>query len=150
MIISLTYANWPAAALPPDVQADRIAVEKGKRQMRLFREGRLLKVYDVSLGGEPVGHKVQEGDRRTPEGIYQIDFWRCISLIQLLRTFRTQRKGVSPGGAIMIHGIRNGFGWLGRLHLLFDWTAGCVAVTNPEIEELWRVVPVGTEVEIIS
>jgi hypothetical protein len=68
MIISLTYANWPAAALPPDVQADRIVVEKGKRQMRLFREGRLLKVYDVSLGGEPVGHKVQEGDQRTPEG----------------------------------------------------------------------------------
>ncbi|MDC4203302.1 MAG: L,D-transpeptidase family protein [Candidatus Manganitrophus sp.] len=96
MIISLTYANWPAAALPPDVQADRIAVEKGKRQMRLFREGRLLKVYDVSLGGEPVGHKVQEGDRRTPEGIYQIDFWRCISLIQLLRTFRTQKKKGSP------------------------------------------------------
>ncbi|NKE73000.1 L,D-transpeptidase [Nitrospiraceae bacterium HYJII51-Mn-bac16s-1-B09] len=55
-----------------------------------------------------------------------------------------------PGGVIMIHGVRNGFGWLGRLHLLFDWTAGCVAVTNPEIEELWRVVPVGTEVEITS
>ncbi|MCG3117086.1 MAG: L,D-transpeptidase family protein [Candidatus Manganitrophus sp. SA1] len=125
--------------------------------MRLFREGRLLKVYDVSLGGEPVGHKVQEGDQRTPEGIYQIDFKKSDSAFHLALHIsypgpqdirNANQKGVSPGGAIMIHGIRNGFGWLGRLHLLFDWTASCVAVTSPEIEELWRVAPVGTEVEI--
>lgn len=127
--------------------------------MRLFREGRLLKVYDVSLGGEPVGHKVQEGDQRTPEGIYQIDLKKSDSAFHLALHIsypgpqdiqNANQKGVSPGGAIMIHGVRNGFGWLGRLHLLFDWTAGCVAVMNPEIEELWRVVPVGTEVEITS
>ena len=111
----------------------------------------------MSLGREPVGPKKAEGDRRTPEGVYTIDtriersaFHRAlhISYPNVADRAAAQSAGVSPGGAIMIHGIRNGLGWLGRAHRLIDWTSGCVAVTNPEIEELWRAVRDGTPVEI--
>jgi murein L,D-transpeptidase YafK len=144
-------------SLPPRTVADRIVVEKAARTLSLYRGGRLLKTYKIALGPNPTGHKQQEGDGRTPEGTYTIDsrkrnsaFHRAlhISYPNAEDRRRARRRGVSPGGDIMIHGLPNGLGAIGKKHVLRDWTEGCIAVTNEEIEEIWRVVPNGTPIEI--
>jgi murein L,D-transpeptidase YafK len=123
----------------------------------LYRGEVLLKSYCVSLGSQPRGAKEVEGDGRTPEGSYFISnrnphsgFHRAlqISYPSASDTARARAIGKEPGGEIMIHGLRNGLGWLGRWHRLWDWTAGCVALTNAEMDELWRAVPTGTPVQI--
>lgn len=146
-----------ADPLPAGTTADRIVVEKGLRQLTLFRDGQQLKTYRIALGfGEP-GAKTREGDGRTPEGLYRINGRNPQSAYHLsLRISYPEprdvaaaaRRGEPPGGDIMIHGLPNGLGPAGRLHLKRDWTAGCIAVTNDEIEELWRVVADGTWIEI--
>ena len=146
----------PALA-PADQQATRIVVEKSARKLTLLRPDRALRTYDVSLGSAPLGHKQQEGDGRTPEGLYAIDFKNARSRFHLsLRVSYpgpqdqadAQRRGVPPGGDIMIHGLPRGLGWLRDIHLLRDWTDGCIAVTKREIEEIWSLVAAGTVVEI--
>ncbi|SFJ44001.1 L,D-transpeptidase catalytic domain [Bosea sp. OK403] len=138
-------------------QATRVVIEKGRRRLTLERDGQVLARYAVALGSDPVGQKQKEGDGRTPEGVYAVDFKHPRSRYHLaLRiSYPDQqaretalRAGVSPGGDIMIHGIRNGLGWLGWLHRNRDWTDGCIAVTNAEIREIWSRVPDGTRVEI--
>jgi len=101
--------------------------------------------------------KQQQGDNRTPEGHYIIDgknehsqFHKSlhISYPSPQDVAHAKSQGLSPGGAVMIHGLRNDLKWLGRLHLLIDWTQGCIAVTNNELDEIWRVVPMSTPIEI--
>ncbi len=153
----LKLNRTPPVLAPETERADRILIEKAARRATLFREGKPLKTYAMSLGGNPLGHKQQEGDRRTPEGGYTIDFKNPRSRFHLaLRVSYPDardresavRRGVLPGGDIMIHGLPNGLGWLGGLHLLQNWTDGCAAVTNRQIEEIWALVDVGTRVEI--
>ena len=153
----LGVANVPSQSLPADVAADRVVVEKAARRLTLLRHGVVLKRYRVALGRQPVGDKGSQGDNRTPEGVFVIDgrksdsaFHRAlhVSYPDPAHVARARQAGMDPGGDIMIHGIRNGLGWLGSLHRLADWTAGCVALTNSEIEEVWRAVPDGTPVEI--
>lgn len=151
------YAHLPRMPLPPGTRADLIEVRKGERRLTLWRDGAVLRTYDIALGREPVGAKAREGDLRTPEGDYRIN-WRNpnsgyhlslhISYPDAADRARAAAGGFSPGGAIMIHGLRNGLGWIGRLHRLRDWTAGCIALTNAELDELWRVVPDGTRIRI--
>jgi murein L,D-transpeptidase YafK len=137
--------------------ADYVVVEKSSRRLTLYANGLPLKSYGISLGRTPDGPKAQEGDNRTPEGTYSIDgrksdstYHRALHVSYPNARDRDRAKtlGVAPGGDIMIHGIRNGFGWVGSLHRVVDWTRGCIAVTDAEIEEIWRVVPNGTSVEI--
>jgi murein L,D-transpeptidase YafK len=122
-----------------------------------MRNGNILKTYKVALGGEPIGPKVQQGDHRTPEGTYILDrrnpnskFYRSIHLSypDASDRARASKRGASPGGDIFIHGLPNGFGFVGEAHRLKDWTDGCIAVTNSEMDELWRAVPDGTPIEI--
>ena len=143
--------------LPADPQADLIVVEKSQRLLHLFAHGVLLKTYRVALGGNPVGAKRRRGDLKTPEGDYIIDarypqsqFHRGlhISYPNALDRARARQEGLDPGDAILIHGLPNGQGALGAAHLAKDWTAGCIAVTNSEIEEIWSLVPDGTRVMI--
>jgi murein L,D-transpeptidase YafK len=143
--------------LPPNITADRVVVEKAARRLTLLRGDVPLKVYRVALGRAPVGPKKQEGDQRTPEGLYSIDFHKEDSDFHraLHVSYPGQRdidqaaaRGVPAGCDIMIHGIRNGLGWIGALHRRTDWTAGCIAVTDFEIEEIWRTVLDGTPIEI--
>jgi len=143
--------------LPDGATADHVIIEKSKRELTLLSEGKTLKSYHVALGRNPTGAKTQEGDNRTPEGVYLIDsrksdsgYHRALHLSypNAADLERARGLGVEPGGDIMIHGIRNGFGWVGRLHRLIDWTRGCIAVTDGEIQEMWRAVPNGAVVEI--
>src|SRR5258705_5478323 len=148
---------WPHDALPADARADLVVVEKSERTLTLMHDGKVLKTYRVALGRNPQGHKVREGDKRTPEGRYVIDGRNQRSGFHLALNIsypnaadrkHAASQNVSPGGEIMVHGIKNGLGWLGPLHRLIDWTNGCVAVTNDEIREIWRAVPNGTAIEI--
>jgi len=147
-----------ARARPADrEQADRIVVVKSARTMTLLKGDKILKTYKVALGTVPVGAKRVEGDHKTPEGIYSIDAKNPKSQFHLALHIsypsaadreRARKLGTRPGGAIMIHGLTRSFAYLGALHRQTDWTDGCIAVTNAEIEEVWSLVPIGSRVEI--
>ena len=137
--------------------ADKILIEKKERRLTLFSKGEAIKTYKIALGGNPVGPKESQGDNKTPEGTYTIESRNRHSEYHLsLRLSypneedkrRAEAMGVSPGSDIMIHGIRNGLSWVGGFHTGIDWTEGCIAVTNEEMEEIARLVPNGTPVEI--
>jgi murein L,D-transpeptidase YafK len=154
-VAAAAYLNYDP--LPRDAVADRVVVEKSARRLTLMRNGNALKTYRVALGRAPVGPKEYEGDQRTPEGIYSIDFHKPDSDYHLALhvSYPEQRdidragaQGLSAGSDIMIHGLPNGRGWIGRFHRRSDWTAGCVAVTDFEIEEIYRAVPDGTPVDL--
>lgn len=145
---------FAAAPLP---QADKVLILKSAHTMTLLSGGKVLKTYKVALGTVPVGPKHVEGDHKTPEGNYVIDSKNPQSLFHLslhisypsaADRLRAKELGAAPGGAIMIHGLAKQFAYLGAMHRQMDWTDGCVAVTNAEIEEIWKLVPVGTKVEI--
>jgi murein L,D-transpeptidase YafK len=138
--------------------ADLVYIEKKARRLTLFRKGKPIRTYRVALGFEPVGKKTTEGDGKTPEGRYVIDrrkpnssFHRALHISYPNADDRRQAaaRGVSPGGDIMIHGLMNGMGWIGKAHRARDWTLGCIALTNDEIDEVWRMAPDGTPVEIV-
>jgi len=125
--------------------------------MTLEGKGEVLKTYKVALGGRPVGAKGRQGDHKTPEGDYVVDaknahsqFYLALHLSYPNATDRARARklGVSPGGDVEIHGLGKAYGWIGARHRLTDWTDGCVAVTNEEIEEIFRMVAVGTHVEL--
>jgi L,D-peptidoglycan transpeptidase YkuD (ErfK/YbiS/YcfS/YnhG family) len=137
--------------------ADKILIEKKERRLTLFSKGEVLKTYQIALGGNPNGPKERQGDNKTPEGTYVIDSRNKDSRYHLSLHVsypnekdkkRAKQLDVSPGGDIMIHGIKNGFSWVGDLHTGVDWTKGCIAVTDEEIEEIERLAPNGTIVEI--
>ncbi|WP_408998015.1 L,D-transpeptidase family protein [Syntrophus buswellii] len=137
--------------------ADRILVLKKERLLMLISKDQVLKTYKIALGKDPNGPKEREGDNKTPEGTYIIDSRNRDSKYHLSLHIsypnerdknRAKKMGVSPGGNIMIHGIKNGFSWIGDFHRGFDWTNGCIAVTDEEIEEIARLVPNGTTVDI--
>lgn len=153
----IAYEMAVATGLSADARADRIVVEKSRRLMTLYSQGKALKSYRVALGRGGPGPKLRRGDNRSPEGLYRISGHNPASDFHLSlrisypspRDLENARKrGEDPGDDIMIHGIGPGFGWLRGLHRRIDWTAGCVAVTNAEIEEIYRAVPNGTPIEI--
>jgi len=143
--------------LPPEARADHVLIEKSTRRLVLFRGSTVLKTYKVALGRVPLGPKQREGDKRTPEGSYIIDrrnnrssFHRAlhISYPTPKQMAAAAESGATAGGDIMIHGLRNGLGLIGAFHRITDWTAGCIAVTDAEIAEIWRAVEDGTPIEI--
>jgi len=137
--------------------ADKVLIEKNERRLTLLSEGEVIKTYKIALGGNPVGPKERQGDNKTPEGTYIIDSRNRdsgyhlslhISYPNEKDKMRAKELGVSPGGDIMIHGIKNGLSWVGASHAEVDWTKGCIAVADEEIEEIDKLVPNGTIVEI--
>jgi len=148
LIAAATAFIFQQRQKPSPPKADKVLVEKGARRLTLFSGGRKLKEY----------HIAREGDGRTPEGIYTIDFHKPdsafhralhVSYPSAKDNTRAAEAGVSPGGDIMIHGLPNGLGALGVAHRLRDWTAGCIAVTDPEIDEIYSLVNDGTPIEIL-
>ncbi len=138
-------------------QADYILVEKAARRLTLFANDKKMRTYKIALGRKPKGPKLIEGDQGTPEGRYIIDSRNLDSKYHLSLHISYPNEidreiaglaGVSPGGNVMIHGTGNGYAWLGKFHIVFDWTDGCIAVTNDEIEEIWQLVPDGTTIDI--
>jgi murein L,D-transpeptidase YafK len=159
MLDGLLRADPALANLDLDEQskADLVVVYKSERILQLKRAGRLLKAFPIALGREPTGPKLKEGDGRTPEGVYTLDwrnpdsrFYRALH-ISYPRTgegVHATRWGVSPGGAIMLHGLPNGISAEEIGHPRRDWTDGCIALTNAEIDEIWERVDDGTTIII--
>jgi len=157
LAVLATYYFYPKGKLPNDTQIDSIIVYKSKRQMSVYSNGQLLKNYKISLGRQPVGAKKFEGDKKTPEGVYFIDdknpnsgYHKNLGIsypdkddIENAMTF-----GKSAGGDIKIHGIKNRIGFIGKFHRWIDWTSGCIAVTNDEIDELFKAVKMEARIEI--
>lgn len=159
LLILIVITHLTVADTKPTVgeQADRIVIEKAARKMVLYRGQNPIRTYRIALGGQPTGKKQCQGDNRTPEGEYIIDgrnrnshyHWSLhVSYPNKADRERAKHIGCNPGGDIMIHGIANGYGWLGKKHTAHDWTLGCIAVTDKEIEEVWQLVPNGTPVVI--
>ncbi len=154
----MLYTRFIAPELPqaPLTQTiDRIVIEKAARRLTVYRDGAALRVYTMRLGFAPDGDKLRQGDGRTPEGSFRIDrknpqsrFHLSLGLDYPQRDdlLRAAAGGYSPGGDIFIHGQPRGV--FGRQRIDRDWTAGCIAVSNAVIEELWRVTEVGTVVEV--
>jgi murein L,D-transpeptidase YafK len=141
--------------LPLSARADRVLVVKRARKLYLFHGNKVLKSYRVALGGHPVGAKAREGDERTPEGEYLLDWHNPdsdyyksihISYPNATDATRARRLRVSPGGELFIHGQPNDFTGPGQEP--GDWTAGCIAVSNAEMDEIWRAVADGTPIVI--
>lgn len=154
---TLSACEQPGQPQRTGAAIDRIVVEKGARRMLLLDHGKTVRTYRIALGRDPQGHKQQEGDSRTPEGVYIIDARNPESRFHLsLRVSypnaedrrRAAARGVSPGSDIFIHGLPNGDGDAGRDYAGRDWTDGCIAVTNAEIREIWALVKDGTPIEI--
>ena len=138
-------------------KADSILILKKDHTMELLAGGKVIRTYKVALGSGGLSPKKREGDALTPEGHYIIDakfehssYYKAlhVSYPNSEDRKRAERQRVRPGGAIMIHGLPNGKGWIGARHRLFDWTLGCIAITDEEMDEVWKLVPVGAPVEI--
>lgn len=152
----LLLTAWAPGADKP-VHADHVLVLKKQRTLQLLNHGRVLKSYKVALGADPVGPKTRQGDHKTPEGIYILDsrnvrsqFYKSIHISYPNASDRAaaRARGVSPGGDVFVHGLPNGYRSVGASHRLKDWTDGCIAVTDEEIDEIWAAVGNGTPIEI--
>lgn len=138
-------------------EVDLVRVDKSERRLELLSGDKVVRSYAIALGANPLGHKAREGDERTPEGRYVLD-WRNpvsgyyrsihISYPNADDVAAAKRAGVEPGGMIMIHGQPNGYGWWSWLMQMFDWTNGCIAVTDEDMAEVWQMVANGTPIEI--
>jgi murein L,D-transpeptidase YafK len=157
LLFLLPGLTAPMAALGVD-KPDLLVVRKAQSRLYLQRGGEVLREYRIALGANPVGHKRQLGDERTPEGRYTIDyklpnsrFHRAlhISYPNERDLRRAKARGVDPGGQIMIHGQKNGWGWLGPVIQWLNWTDGCIVVTDSEMDEIWGLVEVGILIEIL-
>jgi len=154
----LIFGFFISCVVYGDVQKiDLVLVNKSENKLYLLSGQVKIKEYDVVFGANPVGHKQQEGDERTPEGWYILDykkpdssFYKAIHISYPNEKDKklANDRGVDPGGLIMIHGQRNRLGWLSWFMQWFNWTDGCIAVTNKEMEEIWGLVDVGTPIEI--
>lgn len=154
----IIYYFYPGSKLPEGAAIDKLVVYKSQRKMLAYSNGKLLKTYTVSLGKNPIGHKQFEGDCKTPEGIYVINdrnpnsaYYKNLGVSYPNEADKeyAQKQGKSPGGLIKIHGLRNDRGYIGKFHRFKDWTAGCIAVTNKEMDELFTAVKQDAVIEIL-
>ncbi|WP_371378841.1 murein L,D-transpeptidase family protein [Thalassotalea aquiviva] len=138
-------------------KVDLVKVDKSSRKMYLYAGDKLVKKYHIALGSQPKGHKERVGDERTPEGEYKLDyikedssFYRAmhISYPNKQDIERAREKGVNPGGFIMIHGQKNGTEHRAKMAQRFNWTNGCIALTNEEMDEFLALVESGTKISI--
>ncbi len=144
-----------AFAIP---QADLVVVNKAEGRLYLVKKGKVFREYHVVLGAQPKGHKLRQGDERTPEGRYILDYKNAhsdfykaihISYPNTSDKKRARKAQFNPGGDIMIHGQKNGYGWASFIAQYFNWTDGCIAVTNKNMDEIWAAVKAGTPIEIL-
>jgi murein L,D-transpeptidase YafK len=157
MIATPTVSRTPATAIGDILHADSIVVEKQRRTMTLYNSGVAVRSYQIALGKEPTGDKMRIGDNRTPEGVFHIDarnpqskYHKAlhISYPDAEHIQKAKALGFAAGGDIMIHGLPPAYADLGVKHRDYDWTNGCIAVTDQEIEEIWRAVPNGAAIQI--
>ncbi|HPH46233.1 MAG TPA: L,D-transpeptidase family protein [Chryseolinea sp.] len=155
--VLVIYYFIPEESLPSDLKVDKLVVIKSKRILEAYSNGQVIKTYTISLGRNPMGDKQFEGDKRTPEGNYTINDKNTksgyhknlgVSYPNSEDIIEAKKESLKPGGEIKIHGLRNGIGFIGKFHRLMDWTAGCIALTDKEVDELYNNVAIGTPIII--
>ncbi|PSK95000.1 L,D-transpeptidase family protein [Taibaiella chishuiensis] len=153
----LIYYVIPSAKIPDGVLVDRIVVYKAAHKLEAYAQGRLVVTYRVAIGKQPVGAKQYEGDQKTPEGIYTINdrnpnsgYHRNlgISYPNADDMARARQLGKPAGGDIKIHSLKNGQGYIGKFHRWKDWTNGCIALTDAEMDQLYEHTTLGATIEI--
>ena len=156
-LITLMLLAFQSAGAADIQKADEVLVVKSEKRLYLLKDGERYASFPVVFGGDPKGHKEQQGDQRTPEGRYTLDyknansnFYRSIHISYPNRQDRAhaQKLGVDPGGDIKIHGQANGWGWASPVMQLFSWTDGCVALSNSNMDKVWEAIDPGTPIEI--
>ncbi len=156
-VVNAHNAN-AAVQLPAGLKADRLLVLKSKHVLLILNGGTVLDTFRVAPGRDPVRPKNRAGDGRTPEGHYVLDwrnaksrFYRSIhiSYPDASDIKQARHLNVSPGGDIMIHGLPKGAEEIGTDQTKWDWTDGCIAVSNSEMDEIWRLVDDGTPIDIL-
>lgn len=157
-LLSIILFCFMAGLARGETSADLVRVLKSERKLQLVSAGAVLHEFGIALGGNPIGHKMQEGDSKTPEGAYVLDYKKPdsafhkaihISYPNAGDSASAKARGVAPGGQVMIHGQKNGLGWLSFINQRFDWTSGCIALSNRDMDVLWSLVKVGTRIEIL-
>jgi murein L,D-transpeptidase YafK len=153
------YQPKAAVSYMPQLgKADYVLVRKSDQKLFLMRQGKPIKSYDIALGANPIGHKVKEGDKRTPEGRYLLNykntrskFYKSINIDYPNEQdiARAQARGVDPGDDIVIHGYPNELGNYSGPIYPRNWTQGCIGVRNHEMDEIWAMVEKDTPIEII-
>jgi murein L,D-transpeptidase YafK len=157
-LMTLTiYYVYPEKKLPKGTKINLLVVYKSKRELLAYSNGKLIKTYKISLGRNPIGHKLIEGDKKTPEGVYSIFAKNSssgyhknlgISYPNASDIAASKKMNQSTGGDVKIHGLRNGLGFISKFQRCWDWTAGCIALTDEEVDELYESVAIGTKIEI--
>jgi len=156
-IALVIYNYFPEQRLPANSNIDSLTVNKSKHQLLVYSEGKLLKSYSVSFGDNPIGHKEFEGDEKTPEGLYTINAKNDksgyhknlgISYPNAKDIAHAREIGKPAGGDIKIHALKNKLGFINKLQRWVNWTNGCIAVTNSEMDELYAAVKIGTHITI--
>ena len=156
-VITVLACSIFLAGQTPTPLVDRVVVYKKERKLVLLAQGKEVKSYKVALGTEPLGPKTRQGDHRTPEGVYVLDsrnaqshYYKAfhISYPNAHDVAAAKALGLSPGGDIMLHGLPKQYAFVGKAQSLHDWTDGCIAVSDEEMDEIWRLVHVGTPIEI--
>lgn len=156
LLLSISLAG-PAWGAPSTPAVDAVRVLKSKRTLQLLSGGKVVRQFKVALGGQPVGPKRREGDMKTPEGHFLLDYKKADSAFHKAIHVsypgpadhaRARKAGVSPGGMIMIHGQKNGYGHLAALTQRSDWTNGCIALTDADMDAVWQAVEAGTPIEL--
>jgi murein L,D-transpeptidase YafK len=157
LLIVLLVIFQAAAYGKSTLKADGVLVIKSEKRLYLMHKGEPFATLRVTFGGQPEGHKQQRGDERTPEGFYILDyknvnsrFYRSIHISYPNFEDKTNalRRGVNPGGDIMVHGQTNGWEWAAPVAQLFSWTNGCIALSNKDMDRVWEAVDPGTPIEI--
>ncbi len=157
VVVVLCWGSVAQTAAKPALHADHVLVVKKDRTLQLLNHGQVIKTYKIALGGDPIGPKTRQRDHKTPEGVYVLDsrnvhsqFYKSIHISYPNREQRAAARsnGISAGGDVFVHGLPRGFGYVGAAHRLKDWTDGCIAVANEEIDEIWAAVPDGTPIDI--
>jgi murein L,D-transpeptidase YafK len=158
IISALIYNFWPQQVLTKGTKIDHLLVKKSDKTMEAYFSGHLIKTYKISIGKNPKGHKVFEGDNKTPEGIYLINdrnpksgYHKNLGVSYPNENDKASAKkiGRNPGGDIKIHGLPNGvFALFNKFHRFFGATNGCIMVTNAEVDELYTSVIPNAKIEI--
>lgn len=160
VLLALMLVLFPAcrgyAQTTPGI--DLVRVLKSEHKLQLMSAGVVVHEFHIALGGNPSGRKQQEGDGKTPEGSYILDFKKLdsafykgfhVSYPNAEDTRSAKVHGINPGGMIMVHGQKNGLGWMSFASQRFDWTNGCIALSNGDMDVMWDLVKAGTKIEIL-
>ena len=157
LVLIIGVAFLTVASAQEVIKADLVRVVKNKSRLYLEKDGEVFASYRATFGAQPKGHKQQEGDERTPEGKYYLTYKNANSAFYLSIAVSypndedresARQRGVEPGGDIMVHGQPNGYAWISPVSQFFNWTDGCIGLSNKDMDKVWESIDPGIPIVI--